>query len=416
MRILFIVPYTPNLVRVRPYNLIRALATAGHELTLLCVYENETERQQAAALETICRRVVALPLPRWRTLWNCIGALPGREPLQAAYCWQPAGARALSELLGGQTFDVVHVEHLRGARYGLAAGRMQVGQNGNGHRPVPVIWDSVDNISHLFRQASGRSRSLFGRWMTRFELGRTERYEAEMYGRFDRVLVTSPADCVALESLVEAEKRRPGHVAVLPNGVDLDTFTPGPAGEREPATLVVSGKMSYHANVTMVLHLAQAIMPHIWAERPDVQLQIVGKDPAPAVQALAEEPRITVTGTVPAVAPYLQRATVAVAPLTYGAGIQNKVLEAMACATPVVTTPGVLAALQAHNGRELLAESEPEAFAAAVLALLDDSGRRAAIGVAGRNYVERYHDWQQIGARLVEIYQQAVDGVTEGQR
>jgi polysaccharide biosynthesis protein PslH len=88
-------------------------------------------------------------------------------------------------------------------------------------------------------------------------------------------------------------------VSVLANGVDLDYFQPGDEQKpREPATLVVSGKMSYHANVSMVLHLVNNIMPHVWAERPDVRLLVVGKDPTREIQALGEHSAVTVTGTV----------------------------------------------------------------------------------------------------------------------
>ena len=89
MHVLFIVPYVPNLIRVRPYNLIRHLAARGHEVTVLTLWSTEGERADAEALKQHCHRVVAMPLPRWRPLWNCLRALPTSTPLQAVYCWQP---------------------------------------------------------------------------------------------------------------------------------------------------------------------------------------------------------------------------------------------------------------------------------------------------------------------------------------
>jgi glycosyltransferase involved in cell wall biosynthesis len=162
--------------------------------------------------------------------------------------------------------------------------------------------------------------------------------------------------------------------------------------------------MSYHANITMTRFLVEEIMPHVWASRPDVKVTIVGKDPAREVMTLAQNPAVTVTGTVADIRPYLQRATLAAAPVTYGVGIQNKVLEAMACATPVVATPQVVTALTAVAGRDLLVAQEPVEFARAVLALLQDDTRREAIGRAGRAYVESHHDWAAITVRLEHIY------------
>lgn len=411
MRILFVVPYTPNLVRVRPYNLIRHLSIRGHEVTLLTQYSNAAEQADAAAMQLHCRRVIALPLPRWRSLWNCLVTLPGDAPLQSAYCWQPALAQQLSELVaqrnGQAPFDVIHVEHLRGARYGLYVRQKWANS-------PPVVWDSVDCISLLFRRAAAHSKRPLSRWVARFELGRTERFEGRLAQQFDHVLLTSQADRQALLALLPP-LRPAAAISVLGNGVDVTYFRPAAEITREPATIVVSGKMSYHANVTMTLFLALQIMPLVWANRPDVKLLILGKDPTREIRALSQNPAITVTGTVSDIRPYLQRATIAALPVTYGAGVQNKVLEAMACATPVVVTPQAVAALSAVPGRDLLVaastgEGQPaQELAQTILSLLADPVRQQALGAAGRAYVETYHDWNHIAAQLEGIYYAIVD-------
>jgi glycosyltransferase involved in cell wall biosynthesis len=125
---------------------------------------------------------------------------------------------------------------------------------------------------------------------------------------------------------------------------------------------------------------------------------------------------------VPDLAPYLQRATAAIAPVAYGAGIQNKILEAMACGAPVVTMPQAAAALQAMPERDLLLGRDAAELAAAVLGLLNDAGRGKAIGRAGRAYVEAHHDWDAAATRVELIYtsllaeRQAEQAVTERRR
>ncbi|MFQ5614638.1 MAG: glycosyltransferase, partial [Anaerolineae bacterium] len=397
MRILFIVPYTPTPIRVRPYNLLKTLVERGHRVTLATLWRGAAEQTALEALGKLGIDLLARPLPRRRSLANCLAALPSSTPLQAVYCWQPALQQALDRLPATEDFDVVHVEHLRGARYGLAL-------RGRG---VPIVWDSVDCISYLFEQAVAHSRSPFGKWITRLELNRTRRYEGRLVDQFDTVLVTSEIDRQALIQLekIQNPKSKIQNLLVLPNGVDLTYFT---ANGRQPEadTLVFSGKMSYHANVTMALHLVQDIMPCIWAERPAVKLTLAGQNPPPPVQALGQDPRVTVTGYVPDIRPYLQQAAVAVAPSVYGAGIQNKVLEAMACGLPVVATERAIAALGLQPGRDLLAASEPAAFAGQVLRLLADPDLRRTIGGNGRRYVQSHHAWPQMGARLEEIYRE----------
>jgi glycosyltransferase involved in cell wall biosynthesis len=391
MNVLFVVPYVPNLVRTRPYNLIRHLSRRGNRVTVLTVWEHERERVDLEELKRECHHVQALPMPIWRSLWNCVWAMPRGAPLQSVFSWHP-------DLIGyvnrKTKFDVAHVEHLRGSRYGLAL-KKQTG--------LPVVWDSVDCITHLFRQAAVKAKSLFGRWRTRLELARTERFEGWLLDKFDHVLVTSQVDKQALVSM-NANGASLTPISVLENGVDLSYFSPDRNVARKPSTLVVSGKMSYHANAAMAISLVENIMPFIWARRPEVRLWIVGKDPGREIRELAENPAVTVTGYVDDLRSYLRRATVAVAPVTYGAGVQNKVLEAMACATPVVSTPSAVSALSVAHERELLIAEDPHEFASAVLHLFDYPDEQHRLGQAGLSYVKSNHEWSNIAAKLEEIY------------
>lgn len=412
LKILYIVPYVPNLIRVRPYNLIRSLAERGHCVTVATLYNSESEREEANELRQYVDGVHAYPIKLARSLTNAVLAIPRRVPFQAVYSWSPAFAQALVELAGaeeGRAFDVIHVEHLRGAHYGLHLQRML----GAGTCP-PVIWDSVDCITLLFRQAASGSKSIPKRLITRLDLSRTEKYEGWLARQFDRVAVTSHLDQKAMAALMPSGSPI-SSISVLPNGVDLNYFTPDPSIQRDPATLVISGKMSYHANVTMTLNLIENIMPIIWARRADTRVIVVGKDPPREILALAQNPNIEVTGTVDDIRPYLYRATAAVTPITYGTGIQNKVLEAMACATPVVSTPQAVSALRVAPGRDVLVAQEPIAFGEAVLGLLNDPQRQQAVGQAGRAYVESHHRWPDIAGQLEKIYQDAIQKTQSAQ-
>jgi len=156
--------------------------------------------------------------------------------------------------------------------------------------------------------------------------------------------------------------------------------------------------------VTRVKYLAAEIMPRVWEKRPNVQLVIVGKDPAADVYALGADPRITITGTVDDIRPYLWRATIAVVPLIYGAGIQNKILESMACGTPVITTPRTLSSLNVTPGKELLIADDADGFSQTVLQLLGSPEKLAVVGSAGVEYVRMHHSWAAIAEQLIICY------------
>jgi glycosyltransferase involved in cell wall biosynthesis len=111
------------------------------------------------------------------------------------------------------------------------------------------------------------------------------------------------------------------------------------------------------------------------------------------------------------IADYLRRATIAVAPLRYGAGIQNKILEAMACGTPVVTNRQAIGSISAVDGVDLLIANDPNEFAHSIMGLLADDIKREAIGMSGRKYVQFNHDWVNIAAQLEAVYQTVIASV-----
>ena len=415
MRILYIVPYVPNLIRVRPFNLIRHLHERGNHVTVATIVTNAQERQQLRELANYCSEVKAVGLGRWRSFANCAAALATSEPLQSHYSWSSKLMAEIDSLR--DRADVVHVEHLRGARYGLEARSRPTSG-------VPIVWDSVDCISDLFDQALRNRSDSLGRWINRLELDRTRAYEGWAVTQFDRVLVTSANDKASLRRLSANRKddstvpSKPGRasraetgdrITVLPNGVDLDYFAPT-TDDRVPNGVVFSGKLSYHANRTAATHLLTSVMPHVWAQRPDVKLWLVGKDPSSDLLRMASScsGRVVITGTVPDVRPFLRQAAVAVAPLVYGVGCQNKVLEAMGCETPVVATARSIGALSAVPGRDVVIADEPLPFAEAVLGLLECPARRREVGRAGRAYVETHHRWDRVAARLEGIYEEVV--------
>jgi sugar transferase (PEP-CTERM/EpsH1 system associated) len=406
MKILFIVPYVPNLIRVRPYNLLRALAGRGHEITLFTLWNNPGELQDLEHLKSFLKEVYAYPLNRLQSFGNCLRVLPTHEPLQASYCWQPDLIESLFRLLsnpsGTNGFDVIHVEHLRGIRYALELKKSRAAQH------LPVVWDSVDSITRLFGQTRAHSSKPLSRLMAAFEYNRTRRLEASVPSVFDRTLVTSQADMETFLELGDHHYDTAKSFTVLPNGVDLDYFQVDDSISRQSASLVISGKMSYHANVSMVNYMVTEILPKIWDRRSDVQLWIVGKDPPQDVRKFGDSPLIHVTGTVPDVRPYLQKATIAVAPLVYGTGVQNKVLESMACGTPVVATSLAVSALNIQPGKDLLVADQPTEFASHIFNLLENPQHQRSLGMAGRRYVDDNHRWEKIGMQLEGIYHEII--------
>jgi sugar transferase (PEP-CTERM/EpsH1 system associated) len=188
-----------------------------------------------------------------------------------------------------------------------------------------------------------------------------------------------------------------GRVDALCNGVDARYFSPHPDRaspfQADEIPLVFTGAMDYWPNIDAVCWFAREMLPALRKSWPALRLHIVGRSPAPAVRALASD-SVQVSGTVPDVRPYLQHAAVVVAPLRLARGIQNKVLEAMAMARPVVAAAVCVEAIDARAGEHLVAAAEPADYVREIDALLRAPQAADALGRSGRARVLDAYGWE----------------------
>lgn len=385
MRILFVTPYVPSVVRVRPFAFIRELAAQGHQVTLACLVQPASEASYLSEVQPYCTQVYPVFLEKLSIAHHLLSSLPGREPLSVAYCRSAEFDRLVKDLAEKGDYDLVHTEFVRAAPATLKL------------TGYPRIFDAVDSLTLAYRRSMQAAMvPAKQRMVSIIEWLKMRSYEPWVFKQYERVLVSSPID-----RSVMAQSTRP--VEVIPNGVDVDYFAydPRPSSSH---TLVFVGKMSYYVNVASVLWFYHEVLPRIRRECPDVCFQIVGRNPVKAVRQLAADPGVVVTGTVEDIRPYLAQAAIAVCPMVSGSGIQNKVLEAMAVGTPCVITSLAVQALQAKDGEEVSVADSPEGFAASVLELLEQPERRANLSEMGREYVNRHHRWSQIGLQLEECY------------
>ncbi len=332
----------------------------------------------------LARTVGRLPGGRGRR----VGSLDLGFPARFGYAIQAA--------IEVEAPDLIHVRQLPMAAYWpLLRGR-------------PRLLELVDSEELGSRRArNGAVRSLL-RWSFAREL------ERRAVRHFQIVTTVAEADAAAIRALAPGVR-----VEVVPNGVDSSRFDPdalrgemsgSATGERDRALVAFVGAMSFPPNIAAATWFATEVLPRLRALRPQIRFAIVGRDPAPAIVALAADPAIEVTGTVDDVRPWLARASVVVVPMVSGSGIKNKLLEALAMARPVVATPLACDGLTLVAGRDLLVAGDPQAFGASVVELLDDPARSDAIGRAGRAAIEAGYTWPAAAARYADLWSELAAG------
>ena len=267
------------------------------------------------------------------------------------------------------------------------------------------LMDFVDVDSEKY-DAYGRSGPPVLRWLYR--------REARLLGRFEKAVAARAAHSLFV-SEPEAELFRrlsglgPDRVMAIRNGIDLAYYRPDAAfppldrfTRGAGSLLVFTGQMNYRPNVDAVVEFASTMLPVLRHVRSDIRFAIVGRDPSPEVERLAEQPGVIVTGAVPDTRPWIAAADIVVAPLRIARGIQNKVLEAMAMGRPVVASAAAAEGIDAEPDRDFVI-ADGDAAAAQILALLGDHNRAGKIGQRARVRMEDHYRWEECLAPLGEL-------------
>jgi sugar transferase (PEP-CTERM/EpsH1 system associated) len=392
------IPYPPNKGdKIRSWNILRDLA-AHYRVHLGCFVDDPVDRVHQPMLEALCASCHFASLnPSLARLRGLVGLLSG-APITIGYYRDAGLARWIRRLLQSREIRRIFVFSSSMAQYvlGEAAAR------------TTRIIDFVDVDSDKWGQYA-RAKPWPASWIYGRESRTLLAFERRAAAAADSSLFVSEAEADLFRRLAPESADR---VAALNNGVDLDFFDsaaryPNPFAE-SAETLVFTGAMDYWANVDAVTWFAREILPQVRARRPRAEFCIVGARPAAQVQALAARPGITVTGRVDDVRPYIAHAALVVAPLRLARGVQNKVLEAMAMARPVLATPEALEGIDAEPGSEVLCASGT-AFAEATVAALA-APELADIGRRARHRTEAAYGWTAHLAGLKTILERPVIG------
>jgi glycosyltransferase involved in cell wall biosynthesis len=226
------------------------------------------------------------------------------------------------------------------------------------------------------------------------------RFEPEVCAEMDRCLVCSDADATFLEELGVPER-----AAVIPNGVDLEYFTPLAQPPAKRDTMAFLGAIDYDPCEKAVWYCCQEILPLIRREQPEIRFTVVGRNPSARLRAFAAaDPALQLTGRVEDVRPHVQSAAVFIVPLLSGSGTRLKILEAMAMGVPVVSTSIGIEGLDAVHGKHAWIADEPEALAAGVLHLMRNVDAAESLRREGRRLVEDHYGWPAVRGKLLDEY------------
>ncbi|TDP74607.1 TIGR03087 family PEP-CTERM/XrtA system glycosyltransferase [Roseateles toxinivorans] len=381
-KILYLVhrlPYPPNKGdKVRSYHLLKHLAKR-HEVFLGTFVDDPEDWAYLDTVRGLCSELCAVPLnPRVAKIASLRGLLSG-EALSLPFYRSARLKQWVQQLTQTHQLSASVVFSSTMAQYACDL-------------PQPMLVDFVDVDSAKWSEYAPAHR-----WPMSWLYGREGRkllaYERQVAERAQESYFVTEKEVTMFRSLA------PGlHASVraMCNGVDADFFSPDPtlASPFSPdeLPLVFTGAMDYWPNVDAVVWFVEAVLPRLCERWPNLRFYVVGRSPTPAVLALASD-KVSVTGTVADVRPFLQHAAAVVAPLRLARGIQNKILEAMAMGRPVVAASHCAAAIDAVAGHDLLQAHEADDYVREINILLEAPGHGNDIGEAARRQVLRSYSW-----------------------
>lgn len=391
------VPYPPDKGdRIRSYNLLRFLSQQA-SVWLGCVADEPWTADTESVIDGLAKSYCIAPVGASRLVYGGASLACGRS-ITEGWFYSRRLARWIDAAASQRPFDAVVCFCSGMARY-VSLPQL---------KRTPVIVDLVDVDSEKWLQFA-RNGSGPKSWLYGIEGRRLRTLERRLGER---------AAAVTLVSREEAELYRrfapAATTLAVGNGVDFAYFRRPGGTPRKAHSLVFLGALDYRPNVEGVQWFCRNVWPSIRSRYPEAALKIVGRRPTPAVLALAELPGVKVSADVPDVRPFLFEATAAIAPLQVARGVQNKVLEAMACETPVVASPQALEGISAVAGHDALAAETPEEWSGAIGDIFDNATLAEQLARAGRVHVETHFDWQAQLAPYEELLARCVSADREG--
>jgi len=377
---------------IRNFSLLKE-TSRHHDVVLLSFLLGSERAPYVDAMAPYCRRVECIDLirPRSQRLRKAArSVLGGDRPFIIDDYWLPEMAATVERVVREERIDVIHAHFLHVGQYAFNKGT------------AAFVYDA-HNLEHVLWERFGKvQKNPVMRTFARLQLPKFVDWQQRVAGASEKIVTLSDADRDEFLRIAPA-----ADIVTVPNGADVEFFTPLATPAEEPRSIVYFANFGWPPQDDAALYFHNDILPLVRAEFPDVKLYLAGKTPPPAIQALASD-RVVVTGLVPDIREYVQRAAVVVLPLRVGAGTKHRVFQSLAMEKPLVTTSVGAEGIALEHGKTAFITDDAAQFAAHTITLLRDADLRRRMGKAGRELVLEKYDWRSNYAILDRVFHEAV--------
>lgn len=370
MKILIVssrMPYPVNTGdKVLLYNRLKRLHK-NHEITLVVLYAKDREITYIDNISSYCKKIYTFKISRIRSIFNVLlNFVFDKSPLQVLYFKINPIQSKIKYIYENEDFDLVNPYLIR---------TIPLIEFAN----TPIFLDMIDSMQLNYIRRIEKSKSFFLKFLYEFEYKRIVQYENNLPNIITKGFVVAEGD--------QTHK----NIKVIPLGVDTSIFRP--SFTKNNKTIIFSGNMSYQPNQQAILWFYKNCFPKVINKIPEAKLVVAGTQPSRDILKMQSD-NILITGYVDSLSELISSSTISIAPMQSGSGMQNKILEAMSCAIPVVTTNIGLGSIKANHLEEIIVEDNPIIFADYVLDIISNPSKYKIMGKKAREYVKKEHSWE----------------------
>lgn len=394
MKILFLIsqlPYPADTgAKIRGFNLLKNLS-ASHSITLATFGDKVKDADKLRIIQKFCKEVILVPKKN-NSFIVALTNLFSVYPYSSDKYYSRIMVKTIASMVKKEKFGLIHSDSL------------QVSRNVLGVKGIPKVLTEHNIEFRIFLRAVQSCKNPIKKLYFYIQYLKLKKYEINAVKQFDRVIAVSEEDKKFLLSFVSENK-----ISVAPNGVDTQYFSPSTIDYR-PNSLIFTGSMDWLPNIDAMEYFCKEILPLVWKVDDKVKLYIVGRMPPKTIANLAKkDSRITVTGAVEDVRPYLEKAALFITPLRIGGGTRLKILEAMAMGKAVLSTSIGCEGLAVKDMENIAISDTVSDFASKVIELLNDESLRNRLGSEGRRLVEKEYDWKTVADKLDIAWNEAAN-------
>jgi glycosyltransferase involved in cell wall biosynthesis len=381
-RLLVLLPRVPYPLdkgdKLRAFKQLEGLSN-HFKIILVCLHVGHLNPKALDQLNPLCEDVKIIYLNRFSIVVRLFQNIWKKPPFQVSYYYSLAAQKEFDIIVERYLPQRFYVQLIRTAEY---------------TKKYTIYEKTIDYMDALSLGMQRRltSSSFFLKPWVSIEAKRLKRYEAEMFNHFEKRTIISEQDLQAIDHSNNQE------IKVIANGIAEEYFEP--ISTEKQFEICFTGNMSYAPNVLASQYLVKEILPLIKSE--NISVLISGKSPKSAVKKLASK-QVTVSGWVKDMRESYAKSKFFVAPMTIGSGLQNKLLEAMACGLPCITTSLANKALGATPNEEILIADSPQEFAQVIQQLIVNPNLQEEIGINGQKFVRKNYSWKYWNDELVKL-------------